>query len=93
MGLQVAEEGRGCAGFGCGGHRIGRVVPPEEQDGGFSSLDVTGGRVNQQCRTDFCVPKYASDSFNLTTSFGEKQIYGRRVVGSIERGGLDRWGL
>ena len=45
-----------------------RVVPQEEQDGGCSSLDVTGGHVDQQCRTDFCVPKYARDSFNLTTS-------------------------
>ena len=43
-------------------------MPQEEQDGGCSSLDVTGGRVEQQCRTDFCVPKYARDSFNLTTS-------------------------
>ena len=36
--------------------RIGRVVPQEEQNGGCSSLDVTGGLVEQQCRTDFCVP-------------------------------------
>ena len=47
---------------------IGRVVPQEEQDGGFSSQDVTGDRVEQQCRTDLCVPKYARGSFNLTTS-------------------------
>ena len=40
----------------------------EEQDGGCSSLDVTGGRVEQQYRIDFCVPKNARDSFNLTTS-------------------------
>ena len=78
------EEGMGCAGGGCGGDGIGRVVPQEEQDGGCSTLDVTGGRVDQQCRTDFCVPKYARDSFNLTTSFGGKRISGRRVVGSIE---------
>ena len=58
-----AEEGMGCAEGGCGGDGIGRVVPREEQDGGCSSLDVTGGRVDQQCRTDFCVPKYARDSF------------------------------
>ena len=44
------------------------MVPQEEQDGGCSSLDVTGGRVGQQCRTDFCVPTYARDSSNLTTS-------------------------
>ena len=62
------EEGMGCAGGGCGGDGSGRVVPQEEQDGGCSSLDVTGGRVDQQCRTDFCVPKYARDSLNLTTS-------------------------
>ena len=47
---------------------LGRVVPQEEQDGGCSSLDVTGGRAEQQCRADFCVPKYARDSFYLTTS-------------------------
>ena len=63
-----AEEGTGCPGAGCGGDGIGRVVPQEEQDGGCSSMDVTGGRVDQQCRTDCCVPKYARDSFNLTTS-------------------------
>ena len=56
----------GCAGGGCGEDGIGRVVPQEEQEGGCSSLDVTGDRVDQQCRTDFCVPKYARDSFNLT---------------------------
>ena len=58
----------GCTGVGCGGDGICRVVPQEEQDGGCSSLDVTGGRVEQQCRTDVCVPKDARDSFNLTTS-------------------------
>ena len=58
----------GCAGGASGGDGIGRVVPQEEQDGGCSTLDVTGGRVDQQCRTDFCVPKYARDSLNLTTS-------------------------
>ena len=47
---------------------IGRVVPQKEQDGGCSSLDINGGRVEQQCRTGVCVPKYARDSFNLTTS-------------------------
>ena len=61
-------EGMGCAGGGCGEDGIRRVVPQEEQDGGCSSLDVIGGRVDQQCRTDFCVPKYAHDSLNLTTS-------------------------
>ena len=86
MGLQVGreEEGMGCAGGGCGGDGIERVVPQEEQDGGCSSLDDTGGRVDQECRTDFCVPKYARDSFTLTTSFGGKRISGRRVVGRIE---------
>ena len=45
------------------------MVPQEEQDGGCSSLDVvTGGRVEQQCRADFCVPKYVRDSFNLVTT-------------------------
>ena len=44
------------------------MVPQEEQGGGCSSPDVTGGRVEQQCRTDFCVPKYARDSVNLTSS-------------------------
>ena len=54
---------------GCGGHEIGRGgAPGRAKDGGCSSLDVTDGRVDQQCRTDFCVPKYARDSFNLTTS-------------------------
>ena len=57
-----------CAGGGCGGDGVGRVVLQEEQDGGCPSLDVTGGRVDQQCRTDCCVPKYARDSLNLTTS-------------------------
>ena len=45
-----------------------KYSPYEEQDGGCSSLDGTGGRVDQQCCTDFCVPKYARDSLNLTTS-------------------------
>ena len=63
-----AQEGMGCAGVGCEGDGIGRVVSQEEQDGVCSSPDVTGGRVEQQCCTDFCVPKYARDSFNLTTS-------------------------
>ena len=30
-----AEEGMGYAGAGCGGDGIGRVVPQEEQDGGW----------------------------------------------------------
>jgi len=28
---------------------------------------VTGGSIDQQCRTDFRLPKYAHDSLNLTT--------------------------
>ena len=51
-----AEKGRGVRGSWMWRTRIGRVVPQEEQDGGCSSLDVTGGLVEQQCRTDFCVP-------------------------------------
>ena len=42
-------------------------VPQIEQDGGLFSLGLTGSSVDQQCRTDFCAPKYARDSFNLTT--------------------------
>ena len=68
------------------------MVSQEEQDGGCSSVDVTGGRLEQQCRTDFCVPEYARDSFNPTTSFGGKRIFDRRVVGSIEKGRLGPWG-
>ena len=56
------EEETGCAGGGCGGDGIGRVVPQEAREGGCSSLDVTGARVEHQCRTDFCVPKHARDS-------------------------------
>ncbi|CAN0327319.1 unnamed protein product [Ectocarpus sp. 8 AP-2014] len=81
-----AEEGRGCAGVGCGEHGIGRVVPQEEQDGGWISLDVTGGRVEQQCRTDFCVPKYARDSFNLTTSVESGFLVGGSSGASREEG-------
>ena len=55
-------------GVGCGDKGIGGVVPHEEQNGGCISLDVTGGSVEQQCRTDFCAPKHARDSFNQTTS-------------------------
>ena len=79
-----AAGGRTEESGGRGERVIGRVVPQEEQDGGCSTLDAAGGRVDQQCRTDFCVPKYARDSFNLTTSFGGKRISDRRVVGSIK---------
>ena len=67
-----AQERIECAGVGCAGDGIGRVVSQEEQDGGCSSLGVTGDRVDQQCRTDLCVPKYARDnardSFTPTAS-------------------------
>ena len=82
-----AEKGMGCAGVGCGGDGIGRVVPQEEQDGGCSPLDVTGGRVDQQCRADFCVPKYARDSFNLTTSV-ESGFLGDGSSGASSEEGL-----
>ena len=83
------EEGKGWAGLGYRGQGIGRVVPQEEeQDGGCSSLHVTGGRVEQQCRTDFCVPKYTRDSFN-PNHFGGELICGRQVVEIIERGGIN----
>ncbi|CAN0075462.1 unnamed protein product, partial [Ectocarpus sp. 12 AP-2014] len=54
-------------GFGVG-NGLERGVPQIEQDGGRFSLGVTGSRIEEQCRTDFCAPKYARDSFNLTTS-------------------------
>ena len=84
-----AEEGMRCAGVGCGGHGIGRVVPQEEQDGGCSSLDVTGGRVDQQRRTDVCVRKYARYSFNQTTSV-ESGFLVDGSSGASSQGGLAR---
>ena len=68
-----AEEG----GLGTGG-----VVPPEDQDGGRFSLGGTDGRVEQQDRIDFCVPKYARDSFNLPPSSVESGFLVDGVVGS-----------
>ncbi|CAB1099548.1 unnamed protein product [Ectocarpus sp. CCAP 1310/34] len=53
---------------GLGEHGLEWGLPQKEQDGGCFSLGVTGGSIDQQCRTDVCAPKYACDSFNLTTS-------------------------
>jgi len=41
-------------------------VYKKEQNGGGFSL-VTGGLIEQQCRTEFCEPKYARNSWNLAT--------------------------
>ena len=61
------------------------MLPQEDDDGGRSSLGgSTDGRVEQQDRIDFCVPKYARESFNLPTSVES----GLLVVGSIDSGGL-----
>lgn len=43
-----AGEAQRCAGDGRGEQGIGGVVTQEEQDGGCSFLDVTGGRVEHQ---------------------------------------------
>ncbi|CAN0134237.1 unnamed protein product [Pylaiella littoralis] len=79
------EVGTGCysGGFGVG-TRFERGVPQIEQDGGRFSLGVTDSSIDQQCRTDFCAPKYVRDSFNLT--FGGKRISVRYVVGRAEAG-------
>ena len=61
------EVGTGWRGGRCEGEGgFAGGVPQREQDGGRCSLGVTGNIVDQQCRTDFCAPKYARDSFNLT---------------------------
>ena len=36
---------------------------------------VTGSSVDQQCRTDFCAPRYARDSFDLTTSVDKRFLF------------------
>ena len=47
-----------CSGVGCGEQGCGREeLSQKEQDGDERTLGVTGGRVEQHCRTDFCVPK------------------------------------
>ena len=53
---------------GCGGEGFEWGEPQREQDGGCFSLGVTGSSIEQQDRKDFCAPKYARDSFYLTTS-------------------------
>ena len=72
------------------GHAL--VSGSEEHDGVCSSLGVTSGRIEQQCRTDVDVPQNARDSFLPNHFVDGKRISGLRVVGSIERGGLGPWG-
>ena len=62
----VFAGGRQAGSWGGKGRETG--VPQIEQDGGLFSLGVTDSSVDQQCRTDFCAPKHARDSFNLTAS-------------------------
>ena len=64
-------------------------VPQIEQDGGLFSLGVTGSNVDQQCRTELCAPKYARDSFNLTTSMDSRFC----SILCRERGGGRVWPL
>ena len=64
--INMAGEGMGCAGGGCGGDGTGRVVPQEVR--ARRRVFFSGRYREQQRRTDFCVPKYGRDSFNLTTS-------------------------
>ena len=58
-----------------------------EQDGLLFALGVTGISIDQQCRTDFCAPKYTRDSLNLTNFVwcGER-IFVQYFAGS-EQGG------
>ena len=74
------------------GHTL--VPGSEEHDGVCSALDVTSGRIEQQCRTDVCAPENARDSLIPNNRFvgGKRIISGLRIVGSIERGGLGPWG-
>ncbi|CAB1101373.1 unnamed protein product [Ectocarpus sp. CCAP 1310/34] len=65
-GKEVGTDGGSVGGLGEHGLEWG--LPQKEHDGGCFSLGVTGGNIDQRCRTDFCAPKYACDSFNLTTS-------------------------
>jgi len=39
-------------------------VLQNEQDGGRFALGMTGSSIDEQCRTDFCQPKHARDSYN-----------------------------
>ena len=72
MALAVAggmEVGTACCSGGVGVENgFERGVSQEEQHRGRFPLGVTGSSVDQQCRTDYCAPKYARDSFHLTTS-------------------------
>lgn len=43
-------------------------MPQREQDGGRYALRVNGTVLSSKCRTHFRAPKYACDSFDLTTT-------------------------